>query len=169
MRPATPPAKELACDTIQICLWNICRGMVQIPTISSADPEKMDLPAYRQLHEYLEKAYPLVHKAMKKEVVGRAGLLYHWKGNGKSGKLPLMMTAHLDVVPEGDHSMWKYPPFSAEIADGCIWGRGTTDSKCNIQAYMDALEMLIAEGFEPEYDLYFGFGYNEESGRTERG
>ena len=73
-----------------------------------------------------------------------------------------MMTAHQDVVPEGDWSMWKYPPFSGEIADGFVWGRGSTDSKCNIQAYMDALELLIAEGFEPEYDLYFGFGYNEE-------
>ena len=58
--------------------------------------------------------------------------------------------------------MWKYPPFSGEIADGFVWGRGSTDSKCNIQAYMDALELLIAEGFEPEYDLYFAFGYNEE-------
>ena len=138
------------------------KRMIQIPTVSSADPEKMDVDAFLKLHAYLEEAYPLVHQKMTKEVIGRAGLLYTWKGNGKSSQLPLMMTAHQDVVPEGDWSMWKYPPFSGEIADGFVWGRGSTDSKCNIQAYMDALELLIAEGFEPEYDLYFGFGYNEE-------
>ena len=138
------------------------RKMIQIPTVSNADPEKMDIEAFLKLHAYLEEAYPLVHQKMTREVIGRAGLLYTWKGNGKSSQLPLMMTAHQDVVPEGDWSMWKYPPFSGEIADGFVWGRGSTDSKCNIQAYMDALELLIAEGFEPEYDLYFAFGYNEE-------
>ena len=138
------------------------RGMVQIPTVSSADPEKMDTPAFLKLHDYLEKTYPLVHKAMTKEVVGRAGLLYHMKGTGKSKSLPLMLIAHLDVVPEGDLSLWKHPPFSGEVADGFVWGRGSTDSKCNIQAYMDALELLLADGFKPDYDLYFGFGYNEE-------
>lgn len=137
-------------------------GMVQIPTVSSADPEKMDLPAYFALHKYLEETWPLVHKTLTREVIGRAGLLYHWKGTGKSKQLPLMLTAHQDVVPEGDHSMWVHPPFSGEVVDGLIWGRGTTDSKCNIQAYMDAIEQLIAEGFTPDYDLYLGFGYNEE-------
>lgn len=73
------------------------------------------------------------------------------------------MTAHQDVVPEGDHSMWKYPPFSAHVdEDNIMWGRGCTDSKCNMQAYLDALEMLIADGFVPDYDIYLAFGYNEE-------
>jgi len=136
--------------------------MVQIPTISCVNPDDMDMDAYFALHKYLEETYPLVHQKMTREVIGRCGLLYHWKGNGKSDKLPLMLTAHQDVVPEGDHSMWIHPPFSGEVADGYVWGRGTTDSKCNIQGYMDALELLIADGFEPEYDLYFAFGYNEE-------
>lgn len=83
------------------------------------------------------------------------------------GKDPLMFIAHQDVVPAGDPGQWKYPPYAAEIHDGLIYGRGTTDSKCNIQAYMDALEELLEEGFEPDYDLYFGFGYNEESGSPE--
>ncbi len=139
------------------------QGMVQIPTVSSADPEQTRVEEFRKLHDYLEVAYPLVHKTMTREVVGKCALLYTWKGTGKSEQLPLLMTAHQDVVPEGDHAMWKYPPFSAHIdEEGVMWGRGCTDSKCNIQAYMDALEMLIADGFVPDYDLYFAFGYNEE-------
>lgn len=139
------------------------QGMVRIPTVSSVDPEKTDTEAFFRLHRYLEEAYPLVHKVMKKEIVGRCALLYTWKGTGKSSRLPLLMTAHQDVVPEGVHAMWKYPPYEGHLdEDGILYGRGTTDSKCNIQAYMDALEQLIGEGFVPDYDLYFAFGYNEE-------
>ena len=138
------------------------QGMVKIPTVSRVDPDAIDKDAFLRLHTYLEETYPLVHKTFTKEIVGRVGLLYTWKGTGKSGKLPLMLTAHQDVVPEGDHSMWKHPPYEAVIDDGCIWGRGTTDSKCNIQAYMDALELLIADGFVPDYDIHLAFGYNEE-------
>lgn len=86
---------------------------------------------------------------------------------GTVRKDPLMLIAHQDVVPAGDPGQWKYPPYAAEIHNGLIYGRGTTDSKCNIEAYMDALEELLEEGFEPDYDLYFGFGYNEESGSPE--
>jgi len=139
------------------------QGMVQIPTVSSSDPEKTRVEEFLKLHAYLEKAYPLVHQKMEREIIGKCALLYHWKGTGRSKQLPLLMTAHQDVVPEGDHAMWKYPPFSGYVdEEGIMYGRGTTDSKCNIQAYMDALELLIEDGFEPDYDLYFAFGYNEE-------
>lgn len=139
------------------------QAMVQIPTVSSADPEKTRTEEFLKLHACLEEAYPLVHKTFKREIIGKCGLLYTWKGTGRAGKLPLLMTAHQDVVPEGDLSMWKYPPYSAHVdEDGILWGRGCTDSKCNIQAYMDALELLIADGFVPDYDIYMAFGYNEE-------
>ena len=138
------------------------QGMVRFPTISKYDPNAMDLNAYFGLHNYLENAYPLIHTKMKKTMIGRAGLFYELKGNGTSKNLPLLLMAHQDVVPEGDHSLWKYPPFSATLADGKIWGRGCFDSKVNIMAYMEALEMLLAQGFTPNYDLYFSFGYNEE-------
>lgn len=139
------------------------QGMVQFPTVSSVDPDKINKQAFLDFHKYLEETYPLVHKTFDKAIVGRVGLLYHWKGTGKSKSLPLLLTAHQDVVPEGDHAMWKYPPYVGTLdEDGILWGRGVTDSKCNIQAYMDALELLIADGFVPDYDLYLAFGYNEE-------
>lgn len=139
------------------------QGMVQFPTVSSADPDKINKQAFLDFHKYLEETYPLVHKTFEKSIVGRVGLLYHWKGRGKSKSLPLLLTAHQDVVPEGDHSMWKYPPYVGTLDDeGILWGRGVTDSKCNIQAYMDAFELLIADGFVPDYDVYLTFGYNEE-------
>ena len=75
------------------------QGMIKYPTVSSVDPEKIDTEAFLAFHKYLEETYPLVHKTMTKEVFGKVGLLYHWKGTGKSDKLPLMLTAHQDVVP----------------------------------------------------------------------
>ena len=139
------------------------QAMVQIPTVSSADPEKTRVEEFEKLHKCLEEAYPLVHKTLKREIIGKCALLYTWKGSGKSGQLPLLMTAHQDVVPEGDHAMWTYPPFSGHVdEEGIMYGRGTTDSKCNIQAYLDAIELLIEDGFTPDYDLYLAFGYNEE-------
>ena len=139
------------------------QDMVRVPTVSSADPEKTRTEEFRKLHAVLEEDYPLVHNTMTREIIGKCALLYTWKGNGTGKRLPLLMTAHQDVVPEGDHAMWKYPPFEAHLdEEGILWGRGTTDSKCNIQAYFDAAELLIADGFVPPCDILFAFGYNEE-------
>jgi carboxypeptidase PM20D1 len=69
---------------------------------------------------------------------------------------------HQDVVPEGDVSCWQYPPYEAVLADGCIWGRGSADCKYIIMGEMEAVESLLAEGFEPDFDIYLAFGHNEE-------
>lgn len=137
------------------------QGMVQIPTLSNGDPSKMDFAQFEKFHAYLAETYPLIHSKMEKTVIGRAGLLFRLKGC-KSDKLPVLLMAHQDVVPEGDHSKWVHPPYSGDIADGCVWGRGSTDCKCVILAEMEAVEALLKEGFAPDYDLYLAFGYNEE-------
>jgi carboxypeptidase PM20D1 len=70
--------------------------------------------------------------------------------------------AHQDVVPEGDPALWKYPPYSGVVAEGKLWGRGTTDCKCNMMSILEAVEELLETGFQPDYDIYLSFGYNEE-------
>ena len=52
---------------------------------------------------------------------GRASLVARVAGNGDKG--PMLLNGHLDVVP-ADPEHWDHPPFAAEEADGCIWGRG---------------------------------------------
>src|SRR5687767_13024399 len=56
----------------------------------------------------------------------RASLVARLRGNGN--RPPLLLNAHLDVVP-ADAEHWTHPPFAAEEADGFIWGRGTLDMK----------------------------------------
>lgn len=137
------------------------QGLIRIPTVSNADEDKVNYDNFFLLHKYLEDTYPLIHKTMEKIVIGKASLLFHWSAK-KPKKLPILLMAHQDVVPASDTAKWQHPPFAAEIADGCIWGRGTRDCKCVMLSELEALEKLIGEGFEPDYDIYLAYGHNEE-------
>ncbi len=55
----------------------------------------------------------------------------------------LAFAGHTDVVPPGNESSWKYPPFSAIIEDGKIYGRGTEDMKSNIACFISATEKFL--------------------------
>lgn len=136
--------------------------MVQFPTVSFRDEGEMDFAPFVQFQVYLEETYPNVHRVFRKEIVGRAGLLYCWKAKNPR-RAPVMFTTHQDVVPANEPN-WTYPPFSGKIADGFVWGRGSSDSKSLLLAHMETMEALIEEGFSPDFDIYLGYGYNEEVG-----
>lgn len=138
------------------------QGMVRIPTISNEEENKVDFGKFSEFHNYLEEIFPAIHCTMEKKVIGKANLLYKWKGRSAGEKLPVLLMGHQDVVPAGDPGKWTYPPFSGTIADGCIWGRGTTDCKQVILAEMEAVEELISEGYVPDYDIYLAYAWNEE-------
>lgn len=72
---------------------------------------------------------------------------------------------HLDVVPEGDG--WKYPPYAAEIHDGKIYGRGTTDDKGPIISALFALKAIVDAKLPLSKKVRIIFGTNEESGSKE--
>ncbi|WP_127144411.1 succinyl-diaminopimelate desuccinylase [Pelagibacterium montanilacus] len=58
----------------------------------------------------------------------------------------LLFAGHTDVVPPGDEAAWTHGPFSAEIVEGVMWGRGATDMKSGVAAFCAALARLKAEG-----------------------
>ncbi len=70
----------------------------------------------------------------------------------------------MDVVPvePGSAGAWQHPPFSGAIADGFVWGRGTLDDKVSVLATLEAIELLLADGFTPERTIYLAFGHDEE-------
>jgi carboxypeptidase PM20D1 len=72
----------------------------------------------------------------------------------------------MDVVPidSGALKLWTHSPFSGDIADGFIWGRGTLDDKATVMSLLEAAEALIGEGFTPKRTIYFSFGADEEQG-----
>ena len=138
-------------------------GMVRFATLSNVDENKTDYQTFYKLHDYLEKTYPRIHEVFQKKVIGKASLLYKWTSrNPAPGKKPVMLIAHQDVVPENDPALWKYPPYSGTIVGTEVWGRGSNDCKGTMLCELEALEALIASGFEADYDIYLGFGHNEE-------
>lgn len=116
---------------------------------------------------WLEEAFPTATSAMERKLVNGLTPLYVWKGSGEAR--PILLTAHYDVVPVEDSSgaRWNHPPFGGVIADGFVWGRGTMDDKGALVSMMQSVELLLADGFKPNRDIYFSFGHDEEIGGSE--
>ncbi len=62
----------------------------------------------------------------------------------------LCFCGHTDVVPPGDEAAWRHPPFSATVEDGVLYGRGASDMKGNIAAFIAALAAYLAEHGAPK-------------------
>jgi carboxypeptidase PM20D1 len=116
-------------------------------------------------HRYLEQTFPKAHSTLSRELVGDYGLLYTWKGRDESLK-PILLMAHMDVMPVEPETLaqWEQPPFEGRITDGYIWGRGALDDKCTVLGIMEAVEMQLNEGFQPQRTIYLAFGHDEEVG-----
>ncbi len=69
---------------------------------------------------------------------------------------------HTDVVPPGDPASWTHPPFSGHSQDGWIWGRGATDMKSGVAAFVAAAIGLVAEAPPEEGALVLTITGDEE-------
>jgi hypothetical protein len=74
----------------------------------------------------------------------------------------------MDVVPvePGTEDEWQQEPFGGRISDGYIWGRGAIDNKSAVLGTLEAVEMLLADGFRPTRTVYLAYGHDEEVGGT---
>ena len=132
-------------------------AMVRFDTTSVRDLDQRDL--FLGFHKVLEELFPLVHARLEKTETG-GNLLYYWKGRD-SGK-PIVLMAHQDVVPaSGD---WDRDPFSGDLEEGCVWGRGSVDTKCSLMAIFQAVEELLSKGCVPPRDIYISSSCTEEWG-----
>ena len=136
------------------------RELIRCKTISYSDNSLEDEREFIKLEEYTKKAFPLVYKNTEFTKVGTRGMLFKW--TGLSSESPAVLMAHYDVVPV-EESGWKLPPFSGEIIDGELWGRGTLDTKCTFNAVLQAAEKHIKDGFTPKNDIYMAFAGDEET------
>lgn len=129
--------------------------MIQCDTTSHANVYEEE--KFLDFHKVLEGLFPLVHEKLEKNVLD-GNLLYYWKG--KSSEKPILLMSHQDVVPaEGN---WQHEPFSGDIAEGKVWGRGAADTKASVMAFFQAVEELLKEGYVPECDVYLASSCTEE-------
>ena len=138
---------------------------IKLQTVSSQNNLKNKSEAFNNFHDLLEKVYPAIHQKLEKTIINKLSLLYKWPGKN-SNLDPIALLAHIDVVPvePGTEQEWQYKPFSGEIADGFIWGRGALDMKGTLMAIMEAVEKLVTKDFIPERTIYLAFGHDEEIG-----
>ena len=138
-------------------------GAVRFKTISSQEDPDYNREEFLRLHAYLEQKFPRLHATLKKEVVGGLSLLYTWQGSDPKAP-PVALMAHQDVVPiaSGTESAWTTEPFGGTIKDGYVWGRGAWDNKGNLLSQMEAIEALVASGFQPKQTIYLISGADEE-------
>lgn len=136
--------------------------MVGLRTISYQDAHP-DTAAFVALHALLAESYPRVHASLTRDVVADLSLLYTW--NGADATLsPLVLCAHLDVVPAQSPERWTHDPFAGVIEDGFVHGRGTTDDKSSVAGILEAVESLLAAGHVPGRTVFLAFGHDEEIG-----
>ncbi len=136
---------------------------VRLRTVSSRDDAGLNADQFLQLHALLQSRFPKTHAALKREVVGDLSLLYTWQGSNPKA-LPILLMAHQDVVPiaPGTEKDWTEEAFSGQVKNGFVWGRGAWDDKGNLMAQMEAVEMLVASGYQPERTVYLAYGADEE-------
>lgn len=139
---------------------------VRFRTVASAADPQANLNEFLQLHAYLERQFPLVHATLKRELVGKASLLYTWQGSDPSME-PALWVAHQDVVPAENNETWSVDPFAGVVREGYVWGRGSWDDKGALMAQMEAIEALLAKGYRPKRSLYLAYGGDEELGGAE--
>jgi acetylornithine deacetylase/succinyl-diaminopimelate desuccinylase-like protein len=126
--------------------------------VDTTNPPGNETAAAELLRDYLEAngiACELIAKMPE-----RANLVARIPGgDGPS----LLFLGHTDVVL-ADPAEWSAPPFSGELRDGMVWGRGALDMKSEVAANAVAIASLAREGFRPSGDLIFAATADEEAG-----
>ena len=82
-----------------------------------------------------------------------------WRNGGRR----LIFNGHLDVVPAGDSSQWRHPPFKTKLERGRIYGRGTSDMKGGIASFLHSVSMIDRAGIRPKGTLLLHLVSDEES------
>ena len=135
--------------------------LVRIPSVNTGFmPTGDETPVCEYIRDWLAE------DGIESEILGRTPE----RGNiiarieGSNSDAGLMFMSHTDVVPVEEEEKWRFPPFSATIADGRIYGRGASDCKGLLTAQLYAMRLLIRNGIQLEDSLIFCSGADEEHG-----
>ena len=126
--------------------------------VDTTNPPGNETAAAELVRDYLEANG--IECELIAKVPERANLVARLPG----GEGPsLLFLGHTDVVL-ADPAEWSVPPFSGELRDNHVWGRGALDMKGQVAANAVALASLAREGFRPSGDLIFAAVADEEVG-----
>jgi acetylornithine deacetylase/succinyl-diaminopimelate desuccinylase-like protein len=147
--------------TAQDEVVDICRDLIRIDTSNPGDHSG---PGERQAAEYA--AAKLAEVGLEPTVLEshpkRSSVVARLEGEDRN-RPALLVHGHLDVVPANAED-WQVNPFSGEIADDCVWGRGAIDMKDMDAMMLAVIRDLARSGERPPRDLLFAFFADEEAG-----
>ena len=127
--------------------------------LDTVNPPGNETRAAELLRAYLQESG--LEAELYARVPERANLIARIPGRGEGPSLLLL--SHTDTVL-ADAGEWELDPWSGELRDGEIWGRGALDMKGQVAANAVAIASLAREGFEPAGDLIFAATADEEVG-----
>lgn len=140
----------------------ICQDLIRIPSVNNGGGDGDERAVAQYVAEFLKKCGldPVVYQSAPT----RVSVVARIKGSNPT-RPGLVLHGHLDTVP-ADAKDWRQDPWSGDIIDGEIWGRGAVDMKD-----MDAMILAIAEdwhqrSFVPDRDIVLAFFADEEAGGT---
>lgn len=125
------------------------------------NPPGNEMKSIQSVANFLE-SYGVEHEIFE-SAEDRGNLLATMHGSNNGPSL-MYGPSHVDVVPVADPTKWEVPPFSGEIKDGFVWGRGALDMGFIVAAQTVAFAHLHAEGFKPKGDLKLLIVSDEEAG-----
>jgi acetylornithine deacetylase/succinyl-diaminopimelate desuccinylase-like protein len=137
------------------------QALVRIPSVNTGVmPTGDETPVCEYAREWLAGAG--VQSDILESAPNRGNFIASLEG--RSGRSGLMFMSHTDVVPVEEESKWRFPPFSATIAEDRIYGRGASDCKGLLTAQLVAMRLLKSNGIELEDGLLLVSGADEEHG-----
>ena len=135
--------------------------LVRIPSVNTGFmPTGDETPVCEYIRDWL--AEDGIQSEILGRVLNRGNIIARIEGSNSDAGL--MFMSHTDVVPVEEEEKWRFPPFSATIADGRIYGRGASDCKGLLTAQLYAMRLLIRNGIQLEDSLIFCSGADEEHG-----
>ena len=147
--------RDVAATDLRDEVTDLLQRLIRVDT---TNPPGNETAAAELLRDYL--AANGVESQLIAKVPERANLVARIPGGGGPS---LLLLCHTDVV-YADPADWTVPPFSGELRDGVVWGRGALDMKSQVAANAVAIASLAREGFTPSGDLIFVATADEEQG-----
>ncbi len=150
--PAYDPSAEVV---------EVCRELIRMDTTNYGDREG---PGERKAAEYVAGLLDEVgiESRIYEPEAGRASVVARWGGSA-SDRPGLLLHGHLDVVPAAAED-WTVDPFSGEIQDGYVWGRGAVDMKDFDAMLLSLVRARQRADCPPERPIVLCFTADEEAG-----
>jgi acetylornithine deacetylase/succinyl-diaminopimelate desuccinylase-like protein len=155
--PAADPAPDPAREVVELC-----RDLIRMDTSNYGEEEG---PGERKAAEHVATLLDEVGIAARlyESEPGRTSVVAQWGGPTGSGRGGLLLHGHLDVVPAAAED-WKVDPYSGEVQDGYVWGRGAVDMKDFDAMLLSVVRDRQRTGRVPERPITLCFTADEEAG-----